>query len=77
MKHKIIEDRIQCAKNLRQRYNFKIPIVADSMDNLFRDAYSAWPFRVFIVKNKKIEYISEIRNSEYDILDIYRFFDSK
>jgi len=77
MKHKIIQDRIQCAKNLRKRYSFKIPIVADSMDNLFRDYYSSWPFRAFIIKDKKIRYISDMNDSQYDIMDIYRFFDNK
>lgn len=74
MKHIIIEDRIRCAKNFRKRYSFKVPIVVDSMDNLFRDCYSSWPFRAFIIKDKKIRYISDIKNSEYDITDIYRFF---
>ncbi len=76
LKHKNIRDRIQCAKNLKKRYSFKIPIVVDSMDNLFRDHYSSWPFRAFIVKDKKIKYISDMNDSQYDILDIYRFFNN-
>ena len=47
------------------------------MNNLFRDTYATWPFRAFIIKDSKIEYISDIQNAEYDITDIYRFFENR
>ena len=76
-KHKSIEDRISYAKKFVDTHQFKIPVVVDTMDNDFRATFSAWPFRVFIVKDNKIEYISNITNSEFDILDIYNFFKDK
>ena len=76
MKHRTIEERIQCAKNFQQRYSFKIPIITDTMENNFRNIFAAWPFRAFIIKNNKFKYISNIKNSEYDILDIYQYFEN-
>ena len=76
IKHQTIEDRIQCAKKFQQRYQFKIPIVTDTMENNFRDKFAAWPFRAFIIKNNQFKYISRITNSEYDILDLYQYFEN-
>jgi hypothetical protein len=76
-KHILLEDRIRCAENFKKKYDFNIPVLVDSMDNLFRDTYATWPFRAFIIKDRKIEYISDIQNAEYDITDIYRFFENR
>jgi hypothetical protein len=76
-KHKSLEDRISYAKTFIKRHNFNIPVVVDSMDNKFRDTFAAWPFRAFIVKNDVIQYISNISDSEYDILELYQFLGDK
>ena len=74
--HKTLKDRIKCAKNFKKRYNFKIPIWVDDIDNNLRDTLSLWPFRLLIIKDMKFRYISQIKNAEYDIIDVYNFFNS-
>lgn len=68
--HKIIGDRIRCAKKMIDTYGFIIPTYVDTMTNNYRDTYSAWPFRAYGFKNGKIVYKSGIKNSEYDPIEL-------
>ena len=76
-KHQNISDRINCAKNMTKEHHFNMSVVVDSMNNTFRDTFAAWPFRAFIVKNDVIQYISNISDSEYNILELYQFLGDK
>ena len=74
--HKILNDRQRCAKNLIHRLEFKIHVYLDNMNNDFKKKFASWPFRAIIVKNTKIVYNSALKNSEYDIMDLYKFMNS-
>jgi len=47
-KHKTIEERINVAKNFQTDYNFKLPILIDSIENTFDYHYGAWPERYYM-----------------------------
>ena len=75
-KHKTLLDRIQCAKKFKDRYNYKIPIYTDNMDNSFQETFNCWPFRCIITEQKKIKYISVPDRAEYDFMEIYQYFEA-
>ena len=72
-KHRTIEDRIRCAKNMIDEHNFKIPVYLDNMKNGYRDTYSAWPFRIYGFKNGKIDYISDIEDAQFNISELFNY----
>ena len=45
----------------------------DNMKNSYRDTYSAWPFRIYGIKNNKIDYISDIRDAQFDISELFNY----
>ena len=59
MQHKNIEDRIEEAKKINLLYPNFPRIFCDSfgIDN-FESKFSAWPERVFIIRNNILEYVS-------------------
>jgi len=72
-KHRTIEDRIRCAKNMIDEHNFKIPVYLDNMENEYRDTYSAWPFRIYGFKSGKIDYISDIEDAQFNISELFNY----
>ena len=74
--HITIDDRHKCALNFINKLNYKIPVYLDTMDNDFQTTFKSWPFRAIIVKNNKLCYSSIPKNSEYDILELYEFFNN-
>ncbi len=75
-KHKTIEDRNKCAQEMIKEHNLDFTIYLDSMNNNVEEELSCWPFKVFIIKDKKFEYISKPKNAEYDIMEIYDFIEN-
>ena len=53
LSHKCIGDRLECAINFKTRYDYTIPIYLDNMNNDFKNIYSVWPFRAFLINKKK------------------------
>lgn len=53
---KTLEERMKIARDFVNRFSYRIPMVVDSMQNLFEATFSAWPERLFIILNGKIEY---------------------
>ena len=61
--HKTLEDRIAAAKRFQERYNLRIPILCDSMDDTFDATYSAWPDRYFLIdKSQKLQIVGDNPN---------------
>lgn len=61
--HKTIEDRIKIAKTVKCDIN----IYCDSFEkDNFENTYSSWPERGYIIKNGRIEMISQMEVDYYD-----------
>lgn len=52
--HKTLEDRLARARDFARKYEWKLPLVVDGMNNAFAKLYGAWPERFFIVKEGKV-----------------------
>ena len=72
-KHRTLDDRIRCAKDMIHEHHFKVPVYVDNMKNGYRDSYSAWPFRIYGFKMNKIEYISDIKDAQFDISELFDY----
>jgi hypothetical protein len=59
---KTFEKRIEMVDLLMDEYSPTIPVLVDTMDNHFQNAYRPWPDRAFIFRDKIITYISQIKN---------------
>jgi hypothetical protein len=46
--HKTLQERITVAKNFIARFNYKIPMLVDSMDDKFTFVYKSHPERLFV-----------------------------
>jgi len=53
--HKTIEERVEAAKNFISKFNFKLPVYVDTMENSFDNTYYAWPDRYYIIKDGKMK----------------------
>jgi len=57
--HKSISDRCAAACLTRDRFNLRIPILLDTMDNAFDRTYAVWPERYFVIRGRSLAYRSE------------------
>jgi len=65
------QQRIQQALRLQDEYKCIIPVLIDSIHNIFSNLYSLWPLRVFIINNNKIEWALQPKNPGfYDLYDL-------
>jgi len=78
--HKTTEQRIQAAKQFKEKNNWTIPMVVDPISNEFHQAFSAWPERLFVVKDLKMTYIAQATDGGYELLwphEVTKIFDDK
>jgi len=66
--HKTIEDRITAAKNFQKENEWTLPLVVDTIENDFHNAVAAWPERLLILKDGKVEYIQIVSDDGFDPL---------
>jgi type I thyroxine 5'-deiodinase len=57
--HRTLEERIDAAKQFVKDFDFKIPMVVDSMSNKFDEQYAVWPDRFFIIENGILQLVPE------------------
>ena len=58
-----LEERINVAEIFIKHVNWTLPLFIDSMDNLFRKTYAAWPTRFFLIHDNVIRFISQPHDS--------------
>jgi len=56
--HRVLDERISAAQMFIRDYDFKVPLVVDSIENSFNSVFAAWPERFYIVHNDKLVYIA-------------------
>ena len=55
-----LQDRIKQANHMVKKTGLDIPVLIDTMDDLFGTAYAAWPMRYYVVgTNGKILWVAE------------------
>jgi hypothetical protein len=59
---KTLEQRLQMVDLLMDEYSPSIPVLVDTMENHFQNAYRPWPDRAFVFRDKMVQYISRIKD---------------
>ena len=54
--HENSQERVNLALKLQNKYGFKMPLYADTMNNEFIDIYAGWPLQVLLIYNDKIKW---------------------
>ena len=54
-----LEERKEAAADFIRIFNYKLPLVIDSLENEFEKHYAPWPIRFYIVHHQKLKYIAE------------------
>jgi len=55
--HQSIEDRTNAANLLVSKFNCKIPILMDKMEDTFDRAYAVWPERYYVIQQGIMEHV--------------------
>lgn len=54
---KSMQDRISAAQFLEDKFKISTKVLIDPMSNELMEAFAAWPERLYILRNSKIEYV--------------------
>jgi hypothetical protein len=60
-----LEQRLENARQFKQKFNFEMPILVDSMDNTFHTTYGSWPFRFYVINDGKLALKAEPGETTY------------
>jgi len=60
--HKTIEERLKAANDFNEQFHCRLPVLVDTMDNNFDNAYACWPERFFIIEHDKMAMIGHPSN---------------
>jgi len=47
-----LEQRALIARDFVEKFDYKIPLVLDGMNNAVKDAYGAWPKRLYVIDSE-------------------------
>jgi len=61
------EERLESANLFVTDFEFRIPTVIDSIDNVFDVHYSPWPLRFYVIDGGKMAYIAQPKQCSYDL----------
>jgi len=53
---KSTQERCGLASEFVTKRNYRFPILVDSIQNHFQEAFAAWPFRFFVTRDDRIIY---------------------
>jgi hypothetical protein len=60
-----LEQRLENARQFKQKYKFEMPMLVDSMDNKFHTTYGSWPFRFYVINDGKLVFKAEPGETTY------------
>ncbi|CAG8800723.1 17548_t:CDS:1, partial [Racocetra persica] len=70
--HKTLADRLTAADEMVKATKLKIPVLADTMDNIFLNLYCPWPFRFFIAVDGILKLVGMPKEAHYDTTDLVK-----
>ncbi|CAG8441450.1 4279_t:CDS:2 [Acaulospora morrowiae] len=73
--HRTLSDRLTAAREMVEKTQLKIPVLADTMDDSFLKLYSPWPFRFFIVIDGILKLVGMPKVAHYDTTDLVKCLD--
>jgi len=55
---KTIEERLEIANRFVKDTGYKVPLVVDSIDNIFESKFASWPERYYVIKDGKMDLVA-------------------
>ncbi|CAG8445901.1 11820_t:CDS:2 [Acaulospora morrowiae] len=74
--HRTLSDRLAAAREMVEKTQLKIPVLADTMDDGFLKLYSPWPFRFFVVVDGILKLVGMPKEARYDTTDLVNCLDN-
>jgi len=72
---KTLEERVSAAREFVSEFDYRIPVLIDSMDNHFQKAFAVWPFRFYVIEGGRVALKAEpsLTSHKYDIDELDRW----
>jgi len=51
-----LDERVAIARDFVQRFDYGLPLLVDSMENVAEEAFAAWPERLYVIEDGRIAY---------------------
>jgi Iodothyronine deiodinase len=67
---KSTEERLEAAKQFKEHYNFRVPILVDPIEDGFDKVFAPWPLRFYILDKGKLVYKAQPKDCSYDIAEL-------
>jgi len=74
---KTLSERFDLAERLQSTNGLQVPVMVDSMSNLFAERFSAWPIRFFAVQDGKLAWKAQPTDEGYSVLALERWLASQ
>ncbi|CAG8555950.1 8934_t:CDS:2 [Cetraspora pellucida] len=68
--HETLSDRLAAADEMVKATKLKIPVLADTMKNIFLKLYCPWPFRFYVVVDGILKLVGMPKEACYDTTDL-------
>ncbi|CAB4425472.1 unnamed protein product [Rhizophagus irregularis] len=68
--HRTLSDRLAAAREMVEKTQLEIPVLADTMDDTFLKLYSPWPFRFFVIADGILKLVGMPKEAHYDTTDL-------
>jgi len=74
--HKTIKDRIVAATKFVTVSSWRLPVVVDTLQDMFMNTYCAHPERFYVIVNGKLAFKAKPQNAYYPISDLVAWLNS-
>ncbi|CAG8502421.1 2994_t:CDS:2 [Acaulospora morrowiae] len=74
--HRTLSDRLAAAREMVEKTQLEIPVLADTMNDSFLKLYSPWPFRFFVVVDGILKLVGMPKEARYDTTDLVNCLDN-
>jgi hypothetical protein len=74
--HRTLEERLAAAREMVSATHLEIPVFADTMDNVFLELYSPWPFRFFVIVDGTLKLVGMPKEARYDTTNLVNCLDA-
>jgi len=68
-------ERLAIATEFIAAYNFRLPTVADCIENEFEFYFAGWPIRFYILQERRLKFVAQPKNCTYYPQDVCQWLD--
>lgn len=74
--HRSNEERLQAMRHFQNTFQIPFPAVADSVDGHFEAVFCTWPFRFYVLKDKRVFWRARPNKCSYSLEDLCRVLET-